>query len=133
MKLVLNVIRYLLLITLVVLLASLFAQQGWNLYEWFFHESGGTWINLKGLAGLIISYVFLLPLIITLLGERHSPWLIALFLVPIFYFELTSDFTNFYLFVGLSIGGFLLGYFVKRIASQTLGKMAALEPMKRYF
>lgn len=133
MTIVLNIIRYLILFALVVLLAGLFAQPIWNLYISIYHESGGSWIDLHDVAALILGYVFFLPLIFVMLGDQRSIWLIAVFYAPIVFFEFTSDFYGFFLFASIGLAGFLAGWLARLIVANTLGKIQALESLKRYF
>ncbi len=134
MIIILNIARYLVLFVLVTLFAALFAHQSWYLYDSIFHEPGGSWLDLSDIAGLILGYVFLMPLLLKLLGERHSHWLIIILYIPILLFELNSNFTNFGLFLSLGTSGFLLGWLIRfAIANTPLGKMQVLAPLKKYF
>ncbi len=133
MSLFLNAIRYTALLALTILLAALLGEPIWNLYTSIYPESGGSWIDLHAVAALMLSYVFFLPLIFTMLGGQRKVWLIAVFYSPIIFFELTNNFYSLFMFTGIGLAGFFSGWLARYIVTHTLGKMPRFEPLKKYF
>ena len=133
MSIVLNVGRYIALFALTILLAAVFGDPIWYLYTSIYPETGGSWIDLHAIAALMLGYVFFLPLIFMTLGEKRKKWLIALGYLPIIFFELTTNLFGLFMFLGIGLAGFSLGWLIRFIATKTLGKMPSFEPMKKYF
>lgn len=133
MLIVANIIRYLLVLAIVILLAGRFAQQSWHLYQFFFSEPGGSWLDLSDFAGLMLNYIFFMPLFFVILGQRHKYWLIGVFMIPILFFEFSSDWRFIKVDILIAAAGLITGIAIRSIAAHTLGKIPALEPMKKYF
>ena len=125
--------RYFSLLVFVVLLAGLFAQPIWSLYVSVYPESGGSWIDLHAVAAMMLGYALFLPFVFLVLGNRHKYWHILFFYIPIIFFEFSSNFYGFFLFTGIGTVGFLAGWLVRYLVTQTLGKTPRFEPMKKYF
>src|SRR3989338_11542122 len=110
MSIVLNVGRYIALFALTILLAAVFGDPIWYLYTSICPETGGSWIDLHAIAALMLGYVFFLPLIFMTLGEKRKKWLIALGYLPIIFFELTTNLFGLFMFLGIGLAGFSLGW-----------------------
>ncbi|MBI5470138.1 hypothetical protein HY968_02335 [Candidatus Kaiserbacteria bacterium] len=128
-----NVIRYAILFAAVILFAGLLAKQSWSLYKAIFHESGGAWLDLGDIVGLMLNYIFLIPLMFVLFGERRKYILVIVFLIPILLFEWGSSSLFLMQDLVLAMLGFVIGLVSRFVATKILGKMPRFESWKKYF
>lgn len=114
------------IILIVVLVSSYFSSVvAGDLYEKISGDPG-TWVNLKPLMGLPLSYVFFLSLFFTAFGGAKKYWWIGILLIPAAAFEIYFDLSHIYFPILLGIAGWVLGYLVLTISnystSQTDGE-----------
>ncbi|OGG51388.1 hypothetical protein A3C18_00335 [Candidatus Kaiserbacteria bacterium RIFCSPHIGHO2_02_FULL_54_11b] len=133
MGILLKISRYFVLFVLIILLASLFSEQSWVLYQSVFREPGGSWLDLSDAVGFILNYMVLVPFLLVLLGEKSRYWVTAILLIPILLFEISSGFRFVTVDISLVVIGLGIGFVARYLAARTLGKMPALGPMRKYF
>src|SRR3989344_846391 len=133
MGILLKISRYFVLFVLIILLASLFSEQSWVLYQSVFREPGGSWLDLSDAVGFILNYMVLVPFLLVLLGEKSRYWVTAILLIPILLFEISSGFRFVTVDISLVVIGLGIGFVARYPAARTLGKMPALGPMRKYF
>lgn len=130
-----STIRYVLLFLLAGFISSVFQPQLINLYKYILpNEIGGGFdIDFTGVVVLFYSIEFLLPFLILTFGDRSRYWIAGITVALLGIFEFLADQFNFSGPLLLLISGLFLGWLVRLIATHTLGKMQALEPLKKYF
>ncbi len=105
-----------------------------DLYRDFFPSKGGGFdIDLVGTGIFILSLEFLVPFWVVSLGDRFRYWVAGLVVFAVLVPALLTSSQYLYEDLICIFAGFLLGWLLRYLISQTLGKMPSLEPMKKYF
>ncbi|KKW23345.1 MAG: hypothetical protein UY74_C0043G0020 [Candidatus Kaiserbacteria bacterium GW2011_GWC2_52_8b] len=134
MKQIISFVRYIALFFVAMFLTPYSYIPVANFYRNTLGASGGFDIDFTdaGVAFFVLEALFALLLIF--FGERaryrNHILIIVLFL---FVAGVLLDPTHFYFPIGLIILGSGLGWVLRFVCSNTLGKMPALEPYKKYF
>lgn len=135
MNTIVSIIRYFLLLLLSGLIATIFQPQLTSFYKYLFpNEIGGGFdISFIGVVALFYSFEFLATLLITVLGDKHRYWTAGIVIVLLGTLEFLTDQFSFGTPVIILFSGLILGLLIRFAAAQTLGKVSAFEPLKKYF
>lgn len=135
MRILISVVRYILLFSLAALSVSLLEPVLTRLYTYAFSGElgGGFDINFTGFVVLSYGFEFLLPVFLLTLGDKSRLWVTGAMILVLAIYEFYADPFNFETPLLLLISGFCIGLLVRFVATKTLGKIPALEPMKKYF
>ena len=116
-----NLINKVLICILVIVIVVLTSEYIGNLYMLITNQkSGGTWIgdtqSWNFIFGLLVSYLFFIPLLASLLFKSKKKYFFVLLIIPVIIFDLTSNlFINLIFDVLISIIGWLIGEGILRI------------------
>lgn len=131
--LITSLARYFILLGLTFVVATLLVPFIKPLYITFFGYGGGFDIDFTDVAIFAMTYKLVVPLSFVLLGDRWRYIATIIFVTPILVFEVIFD-PQFLQYSIIPMGtGLIIAVILRLIASNTLGKMPSLEPMKRYF
>ena len=130
----LSILRYAILLLTAGFLSALLNVYLTSIYSEYFRASGGAFdIDLTGVAVLHSTFEFMTIFAVILLGDNVRYWVgICVTLILLIPRLLVSD-THIPLSIGLMIIAAGIAYVIRLIATKTLGKIPALEPMKKYF
>ena len=128
-KIFLNILRYTILLVLVVFVSTKLSWLTWNFYNAIFHEAGGTWVDLRSMVGFVLNYIFFVPLVFTLFGERFKYWVIGILFVPVLLYEFSGNF--WYTTQDLLIASAGLG--ISWLLRYSMQKTPVFQNWKKYF
>ena len=126
---ILNTLRYAIILAIVSFLCIELSWFSWDLYSAFFMEKGGAWMDLRAVVGFLLSYTFFTPLLVSSFGERHRYWVACVFLLPILFYEISTDAAYILQDSIIALAGFAIGSSARILIS----KYSAFESWKKYF
>lgn len=109
-----NILKNLGLLIIVLAISYFLSKYTGDLYSKLFKQSG-TWIDLRGLVGLPLVYIFFLILLFTAFGGAKKYWWIGVLLIPALAFELYFDLAHIYFPVALALLGWGIGFGVSKL------------------
>lgn len=95
--------------------ASFFGDKYQNIF------GGSTWVDVRGVLGLPLAFIFFLTFLFTSFGSGKKYWWIGILLIPAFVFELYFDVKHIYLPISLCLVGWLLGLCVNLVTKKFIG------------
>ncbi len=113
--------RNVLLFILVLVLSLLTAPYLGNWYDKFSFQDGGWSGDRDGavfLAGMLVSYVLLIPFVFELIGQVNRKKLIGWLLAPVLLFWVSADPKYIYIPVILAFVGFFISWCIRYISSK---------------
>ncbi len=113
-----NMIKNSALLIIVFLLSYLFSVFAGELYGSLFPT--GSYLDLRGLSGISIAFIFFLIFLFTAFGGSKKNWLIGIFLIPAFVWEFYIDNDHIYFPIAIGLAGWLVGSLVSYIWSKLI-------------
>lgn len=110
-----NVIKNIAILFAVLVLAYFLSTYFGVLYENLIGSLRGSFVDLRSVFGLPLSYAFLLTLLFTAFGGSKKYWWIGILLIPAVIFEVYFDLSHIYFPIILGLGGWLLGFLARKI------------------
>ncbi|MDP3935309.1 MAG: hypothetical protein Q8Q46_03790 [Candidatus Giovannonibacteria bacterium] len=108
-----NLIKNLAILIVASLISYYFSYYFGQLYNYFIY-SGSTFVDLTGVIGLPLSYIFFLTLLFTAFGGSKKYWWIGILFIPAVIFEVYFDLAHIYFPIILGLLGWLLGFLVSK-------------------
>ena len=136
MRVMLSFGRYVILLAIaIVLTAYCSAYLFVPVYEALFpsHVGGFGDIDYKNAALLFVAVQFYIPLFFVSIGDERRYWAFAVVLIMLGLIDYQVDPGSFGILLSIVLAGGIIGWFIRFIATRTLGKMPAMEGMKKYF
>ena len=90
-------------------------------------------IDFTNVAIIFIALQFYIPLSFVALGDQNRYWAFAVGLVLLFLIDYQIDPYRLPILLSIIVSGAILGWLIRYIVTQTLGKIPSLEPMRKYF
>ena len=112
-----NLLKDLIILVIVSLMAYFFSYHMGELYGRLIN-SGSTFVDLTGLIGIPLSYIFFLTLLFTAFGGAKKYWWIGILLIPAALFEAYFDLPHIYFPAILGIIGWSLGFLLFKIVNR---------------
>lgn len=90
-----------------------------NLYENLIASLSGSFVELRSVFGLPLSYIFFLTLLFTTFGGNKKYWWIGALLFPAIAFEIYFDFSHIYFPTAIGVTGWLSGFLLMKMINRT--------------
>lgn len=129
-------IRYVILLVFAVLLTAYYLIYTFvPIYEVLFPNEGGGFgdIDLTSVAIIFVSLQFYIPSFFIALGDKNRYWAFGIILILLLLVDYQIDSYKLPVFLFVILSGAGLGWLIRLTATHTLGKMAVLEPYKKFF
>lgn len=81
----------------------------------FLGPASGGFSTLDSLVGLPLAFIFLVPLLFTIFGDKHKKWWMIILLIPPAAFEFSVDLKHIYFPIALGLLGWLIGLGILRV------------------
>jgi len=105
-------------ILIVVLILTYFLSYNFGVLYNKFIYSGSTFVDLTGVVGIPLSYIFFLILLFIAFGGRKKYWWIGVLLIPAIVFEVYFDFSHLYFPIVVGFAGWFLGFSLRKIINR---------------
>lgn len=112
-----NYLKYFSFLIVTVILALIFSKWVGNSYNNLTHQTG-TFIDLSGLIGFPLIYIFILTLLFSAFGDSKKYWWIGVLLIPAVVFELYFDWQHIYIPIVLGLVGWVGGYLISKAVAK---------------
>lgn len=107
-------IKNLLIVILTLVISYLVSPWAGNVYQYVSNDPG-TWVDLRGVFGLPLAYIFFLTLLFTAFGDTKKYWWIGTLLIPALWFEIYFDLSHIYFPIALGLVGWLIGFGISKL------------------
>lgn len=135
---IISIVRYIFLFFIGAYIAVFLEPALEHLYRSLFPHSGGGFgdIDFTGVAIYIYTAIFIIPILFIVLGDRRRYVAVIIYVIPQIIIEVIANgsYWSFYIpKFGTLLAAIVVGFLIRLVASHTLGKMLALQPLKKYF
>ena len=136
MQIALSLLRYILLLVIATLLTVYILVYAFEpVYGLLLRSEVGGFgdIDFTDAAIIFVALQFYIPLFFIAMGDNLRYWAFEITLVLLSLIDYQVDPQRLLILLAIIVSGGLLGWLIRFVATNTLGKMPSFEPMKRYF
>src|SRR3989338_7384249 len=112
-----EILKKLVFFVATIILSYLLSPFFGNYYEKLFPSPGSIVgvVDLRGLVGIPLAYIFFLTLLFTSFGGEKKYWWMGVLLIPVAIFELYFYSAHIYFPIALGLAGWLIGFLLAKL------------------